>query len=245
MSFLDFLKRTPPLEKHAKRAVNKRAQNLDRMESLHALSRMHSAEAAQALLQRFRFRVDPSIVDQEEKEVAFEGVVALGEVAIEPTREFLLSSDSISWPLKIMNRLLEDSEVCAALLDLLSEMDVEYERDPEKKIQVLGYLGDRQDSRILEAVTRFLDDPNETVRFSTVVAMLAQQVDDGDVSAALIEPLVNRLADEESVRIRDQIAAAFVERSWKVPIGELDRVGNALSDRFRLDRTNRVLSPAG
>ncbi len=243
MSFLDFLKRTPPLEKHAKRATNKRAQNIDRMESLHALSRMNSTEAARALLQRFRFRVDPSIVDQEEKEVAFEGLVALGDVAIEPTREYLLASDSISWPLKIMNRLLDEAEVVVALLDLLSEMDVEYERDPEKKIQVIGYLGDRQDSRILEAVRRFLDDPNETVRFSTVVAMLAQQVEDTDVSAALIEPLVNRLADEESVRIRDQIASAFVERGWKVPIGELDRVGSALSDRFRLDRTNRVLSP--
>lgn len=242
MSFLDFLKRTPPLEKHAKRAANKRVQNIDRMESLHVLARMKSPEAAEALLQRFRFRVDPSIVDQEEKEVAFEGLVTFGDVAVEPTRAFLLQNDSISWPLKIMNRLLPEGEVVGALLDLLSEMDVEYERDPEKKIQVIGYLGDRTDPRVLEAVTRFVEDPNETVRFSTVVAMLAQEVAEDDVSELVIEPLVARIADEESVRIRDQIAGAFVERSWKVPIGDLDRFGSGLSERFSLDRTNRRVS---
>lgn len=242
MSILDFLKRTPPLEKHSKRASNKRAQNIDRMESLHALSRMQSREAVAALLQRFKFRVDPSIVDQEEKEVAFEGIVGAGEVAVEPTRVFLHASDSISWPLKILNRLLDEETVVGELLDLLAQMDVEYERDPEKKIQVLGYLGDRKDRRILGDVTRFLGDPNETVRFSTVTAMLSQEVDAGDVSEHLIEPLLNCLADEESVRIRDQIAAAFIERGWKVPTGELDRVGAALSERYQLDRTNRVLS---
>lgn len=242
MSFLDFLKRTPPLEKHAKRAANKRAQNLDRMESLHALARMDNAEAADALLQRFRFRVDPSIVDQEEKDVAFEGVVGLGELAVEPTRAFLQTSDSISWPLKILNRLLGESDVVGVLLELLADMDVEYERDPEKKIQVIGYLGDRQDARIVQAVRRFLADPNETVRFSTVVAMLGQDVKAEDVSEHLIAPLVAALASEESVRIRDQIAGAFIERAWNVPISDMDRVASALSERYRLDRTNRVLS---
>ena len=94
------------LRKHAKRAANKRAQNPDRWESIQALAAMRSAEAVEALLQRFTIRVDPSIVDQEEKDAVFHGIVEAGEVAVEPVAAFMQGADSISWPLKILEKLV-------------------------------------------------------------------------------------------------------------------------------------------
>ena len=91
MGFFDFLKKKedankgstpPPADKkvagHAKVVADKRAQTYDRMESLQALADVRTAESAAALLKRFSFSIDPSITDQEEKDVAFEGIVAAG-----------------------------------------------------------------------------------------------------------------------------------------------------------------------
>ena len=63
---------------------NRRAQAVDRWEAIQALARMQTPEAVEALLPRFTFYVDPSITDQEEKDAAFEGIVATGEAAVAP-----------------------------------------------------------------------------------------------------------------------------------------------------------------
>src|SRR5687768_3186496 len=125
------------LKKWAERAQNRRAQAIDRWEAIQALVNAKSAEAAEALLPRFTFYVDPSITDQEEKDLAFDGIVATGEVAVAPVVAFLRKADSISWPLKILDRLLPRESVIEKLLELLTGMDTEYERDPQRKIQIL------------------------------------------------------------------------------------------------------------
>src|SRR5215475_2895043 len=81
-------------DKWADRAGDKRAQNYDRQEALHALAEMRTAEAALALMKRFTFNIDPSITDQEEKEIAFQGVVGAGTEAVEPVRQFAAKADS-------------------------------------------------------------------------------------------------------------------------------------------------------
>src|SRR4051812_19490887 len=66
----------------AKVAADKRAQTYDRLEALQQLAEMKSGESAAALMKRFTFVIDPSITDQEEKDIAFQGVVAAGEDAV-------------------------------------------------------------------------------------------------------------------------------------------------------------------
>src|SRR5438552_961100 len=90
-----------PADKWADRAGDKRAQNYDRQEALHALADMKSGDAALALMKRFTFNMDPSITDQEEKEIAFQGVLAAGADAVEPVRQFAAKADSLAWPMKI------------------------------------------------------------------------------------------------------------------------------------------------
>src|SRR5688572_20617356 len=162
------------LKKWAERTANRRAQPIDRYEAIQALANMKSAEAVEALLPRFTFYVDPSITDQEEKELAFGGVLAAGEAAVAPVVAFLAKVDSISWPLKMLDRILSSDAVVEKLIALLAGMDTEYERDPQRKIQILATLEERADPRVAQAAVRFLEDSNETVRFHAAGAVLAQ-----------------------------------------------------------------------
>jgi thioredoxin-like negative regulator of GroEL len=232
MGLLDMFSRKGPgaIRKHAARVGNKRAQNPDRWESIHALAAMRSVEAVEGLLRRFTFRMDPSITDQEEKDAAFHGIVAAGDVAVEPVREFLHRADAISWPLKMLEQLLPPEEVVRELLDLLARMDTEYERDPEKKIQLLAYLEDRQDPRIVPAVTPFLDDVNETVRFHAAGAIFAQN----DPEHAK-EALLDVVAKEESMRVRARILDGFLEREWPIPKERIEAVRPKLPGGWALD----------
>lgn len=228
------------LRKHASRVANKRAQAPDRWDSIRALGQMQSADAVEALLARFTFSVDPSITDQEEKEAAFEMVVGAGEAAVEPVRRFMMEVDSIAWPLKCLDRVLPPEEVTGALLELLTGMDTEYERDPQKKVQTLAALEERRDPRIVEGARRFLDDMNETVRFHAVGALLAQG---GDEEEAVRSALIDTFVGEESTRVRARILDGFVEHGWSVE-GRVDEVREKLPAGYALTAKGEVKKAA-
>ena len=199
------------LKKHVERVANKRAQKHERWESIEVLSADGSDEAIRALLTRFTIRVDPSITDGEEKNLAFHGVVQHGEAALEPVREFLESSETLAWPLKILKEIQSEEDVSTTLLGLLSKMDTEYERDPQKKIDLIASFEERKDPRIVEEVMRFLEDMNETARFHAAGAILAQ-----DEADAAQEALTKAFLVDESVRVRMRILDGFIERGWKL-----------------------------
>ncbi len=253
MGIFDWFGGKSKFERHAARVANKRAQTPDRWESILYLRKQGTAEAAEALLQRFRFRIDPSITDQEEKEAALEGIVAAGQAAVEPVRRFLRRADSIAWPMKCLERLLPEDEVTAELIALLESMDTEYERDPDKKLQVLAALEERRDPRIGPAVLRFLEDVNEAARFHAVSTLLSQlpparQAEgdapsttdgDGPSESEVAEALASLLEREESVRVRSRVLDAFAQRGWS-----LGKRAEALRPRlpagYALDAEGRV-----
>ena len=217
------------VRKHAERVATKRAQAYDRWESIQALSQMHTRESVEALLPRFTFYVEPSITDQEEKDAAFTGIVESGDVGVEPVVAFLKRADSISWPVKMLDKLVEPAVVVGHLLELLAKMDTEYARDPESKIQILTTLAERQDERAAEAVVRFLGDANESARFAAVGAIIGQ-----DAVAAHKAALVSALCDEDSVRVRNRILDALASGGHSVE-PEQARVKARLTQGYTLD----------
>ncbi len=222
------------LQKHLKRVANKRAQKHERWESIQVLASDGSDEALRALLTRFNVRVDPSITDGEEKNAAFLGVVQNGEAALAPVRDFLESSETLAWPLKILKELQTEEEVTTILLEVLAEMDTEYERDPQKKIDVIASFEERKDPRIVEAVTRFLEDMNETVRFYVVGAILAQ--DDPD---AALEAITTALISEESVRVRIRMLDGYIEHNWT--LGDVkDKASKKMPTGYTLGKKGEV-----
>ncbi len=181
----------------------------DRWESIQALVKLDSEEAIEAMLPRFTYYGDPTITDHEEKETIFNAIVARGALAEAPLRRFIAKSESVSWPLKMLERLLPGEQVLELLLALLSKMDTEYERDPQRKLQILAELEQRTGPEILSAVRPFFTDVNETARFHSLGAALAQpnaEQAEAELRAAL--------AREDSMRVKAKILEGFARRSW-------------------------------
>ena len=218
------------LARFARFAADKRAQNYDRMEAIESLARMPSAECAAALLKRFTFHIDPSITDQEEKEVARRGILAAGEAAIEPIREFCQRAESLAWPLRILRELVPPERYAAELVRLLEQFDLDYARNTDPKQQLLAELeAHRIPDGGRHAAERFLDDASEPVRFVAVAATFAQE------DAAATPALVRAIAQEESVRVKNRIAEGLAARGWAAPEESRAALAGALSHAFVLD----------
>ena len=237
MGLFDIFKKTgsspPPATPAAKKVAgpakivgDKRAQTYDRMEAISTLSALRTPEAAQALLKRFQFAIDPSITDQEEKEAAFQGVLGCGVEAVPHVRAFCTKAEVLTWPLRILRELLDDEQYTDALLQLAKSFDTEYSRNVEPKLQVIAGLSEVRGEKVRDCVERFLEDVNETVRFHAVQTTFAQ----GD--AASVPALVKLLESEESMRIKNKVCDGLVNRRWFLPAELLDAARGALRDVY-------------
>ncbi len=236
MGFFDFLRKSNPppagsaapsdkkVAGPAKVAADKRAQTYDRLEALQQLAEMKTAESAAALLKRFSFSIDPSITDQEEKDIAFQGAVAAGKDAVPGVLEFCVKAEALTWPLKILREVLEDDEYREELIELLGRYDTEYARNVEPKLQIIAALEAVVDDDVREAVAPFLEDVNETVRFHAVQTTFAQN------NAACVASLVALLESEESVRIKNKVGEGLSFRGWVIPTELREKTAAALRD---------------
>lgn len=208
------------IDKHAQRVANRRGQAPDRWDSIHALAQIvaqankdaasDKVEAAvAAVLPRFTFYTDPTITDQEEKDLAFRVVLDGGRHGVPAIRAFMQRSEGLIWPLKMLDKLLEPGELTDELLKLLEAMDTEYQRDPQRKLQVLQALEERHDARIATTAVRFLDDANETARYLAVGAILAQED-----AAEHREAVAKILPGEESLRVKTRVLETFAAKGW-------------------------------
>lgn len=218
----------------AKFAGDKRAQNYDRMEALESLARIPSKDAASALLKRFTFHIDPSITDQEEKDVALRGILAAGEDAIEPIRAFCHKAESLAWPLRILKELLPAERYAEEIVRLLETFDVEYARNTDPKQQLLSELEAHKVPGGRAAAERFLEDVAEPVRFVAVAATFAQE------DAAAAPALVKALAAEESVRVKNRIGEGLAARGWAVADADRATLRSALPSAFVVAETGVV-----
>jgi hypothetical protein len=197
--------------KWAEAAGNKRAQNYDRQEALQNLAEMGTPEAVTALLKRFTFKMDPSITDQEEKDVAYNGILHAGERAVDPIRTFAAKAESLAMPMKLLEAILDKDAYVEELIVWLSRWDTEYSKFIDPKLQILSGLGEHQHEKIIVATGRFLQDVDEDTRFLAVGAVLAQD------DSAIVGALLDALEVEESFRVKNKILDGIRGRGWTVP----------------------------
>jgi HEAT repeat protein len=204
------------------------AHAYDRLEAIESLCSIGTADSAAALLKRFSFYIDPSITDQEEKDIAFRGIIAAGKEAIEPIREFCVKAESFTWPIKMLEELLDEDAFVEELLVLLERFDTDYAKKQEPKLQVIAELEGRRREGVRIAVERFLDDFDERVRFHTVATLFSQE------DERVIAPLCHTLVEEESVRVKNRIAEGLASRQWPVSEELVKEVGEALPGGYAL-----------
>jgi HEAT repeat protein len=216
------------LGKLEKLVGTKLSQNYDRQEAIEELSRIGTAASAGVLLKRFTWHMDPSITDQEEKESALRGVVAAGEAALDPIREFCRKAESLTWALKAVREIVPKERYPEELLSLLDQFDTEYVRNPEPKVQLLAALEEYPSEEVRIAVEPFVQDMSEPVRFTAVTTLFAM----GD--AASVPTLVTALEEEESLRVKNRIAQGLGERGWEIPSELADACRRGLPPEFAL-----------
>jgi HEAT repeat protein len=224
-----------PAAKWAEAAGSKRAQAYDRQDAIQELSKLGTPDAVEALLKRFTFQTDPSITDQEEKQLAYEGILKAGkDSAVEPIRAFAAKAESVRQPINLLKELLEEDELVEELVLWLSKWDTEYAKFIDPKLQLLEELGEHVNPRIRPAVEPFLDDFTEQARFNAVTTILAQK----EPEAA--DALMTLLLDEESVRIRTKIADGFAAFGWEVSDEQREPVRKVLPPQFGVDGSGHV-----
>jgi HEAT repeat protein len=190
---------------------NKLSQNYDRQEAIDQLSKNADAASAAALLKRFDWQLDPSITDQEEKELCLRGIVAAGEDALEPLRRYCKKAASLTWPLKVLSDIVPKERITDELLSLLDQFDTEYTRNVEPKVQLLQVLEGHPSEEVRVATEPFLQDAGETVRFTAANTVFA--VNDPASAPAFVA----MLEAEESLRVKNRIAQGLAERAWSIP----------------------------
>ena len=215
-----------------KRAVNKYAQSPDRMKALQSLRDDGSPDALYGLLRRFGMMYDKTIEDEQEKDWVFEVLLEKGPVIIGPIKKYLLSAESISWPLRLLDSVAGKDEELEVLKAVLERHEPGYERDPTKKIQVLNHLASVKDDRVPPLVLPYLADMDEGVRYAAVEALVRHKNEE-----IAREPLLLHFVSEgeDSLRIRIQIAEGFADLAWLVK-GHRGEVEKKLPEQFQLDR---------
>ena len=245
MGMFDFLfdkqkAQSKQIEKLRKKLTNIWLQNPDRNYAAEQLRDIGTPEAITALLGRFKVNVKNTTFDNEEKLYVYDMLVAKGADVIEVIQEHVRNEpNQVNWPMKVLDDLMQGEEMAVFIQDILSGMDVDYERDPEKKEQLILRAQDfAQHTELIIEVSRFTVDDNEPIRFLAVDHCLKRDDD------WAIEALRQNLTLEDSVRILNQVCERFVEKKWVAFDGDDEeirlRIAERLPREYFLDDENLI-----
>jgi HEAT repeat protein len=226
-----------------KRLVTKVTQKFgppeDRQAAAERLFELKTPDALTGLLQRFTVRVDPTIVDDEQKQYVCDAMVEAGQVAVEPLKKFIVHQDSPpTWALKALEQIVPAEDTVTTILEALERIGPKYTRDPDKKITLLRHLEPSEDARIPARILPFLEDPSEDVRIATLAVLQLRP----DESAR--EPVINVLlksVEERSERLRRAAAEALVKAGFSVK-GQRPAVEAALPPGYTIDKEGKIHS---
>jgi hypothetical protein len=202
------------------RTLHKYLQSADRYRAMEALASDGSDEALYGLLRRFGMMYDKTIEDEQEKEWVFDTLVSKGESALPAVKRYLLAADSVSWPLRLLQKIAPNKEAeLEVVAQVLADHEPGYERDPTKKIQLIRHIGAMTHARAVALITPYLKDMDEGVRFAVVESLLLHK----EQEAARQELMAHLFsAAEESLRLHLRIVEGLGEATLPKLDGYLD-----------------------
>ena len=80
------------------------------------------------------------------------GLVAAGDAALEPIRNYCKKAESLNWPLKALREIAPGERFVEEVLSLLDQFDTEYVRNVEPKLQLLKELAEHPSEEVRVAV---------------------------------------------------------------------------------------------
>ena len=194
-----------------KRGRKKEGESAERLEGMQKLREIGSDEAILGLARRFSYVYDKLSEDEQEKEWVCESLIGMGERAVAPLRAYAKGAESLSWPLRVLEKIAGKDTLLAVVDEVLARDEPGYTRNPTRKIQVLTWLGEwkgASDREIAARIVPYLADFDETVRFTAADAV-SHHRDEETLRAPLLDALLR--PEEESRRIKVRAAEVLAD----------------------------------
>lgn len=217
------------LQRLRKKVINRYGQPQDRQQAMKAVADMGTEEAANVLLERFTFRIDQTIVDEDEKRTVCDYLVAFGPVAVGPILKFLETENAPYWPIKALRQIIGDEQTVTHLLEIIDRCEAIFERDIERKILLVQNLREFKDPRVRERLFAFLNDENEELRVQAVEGLMEMGQQE------MVDVMIDRLlAPQESQRVKTAILNLLIDKKWRVKHRK-EEVRKAIPPTFWID----------
>ncbi|MCP4198663.1 MAG: hypothetical protein GY762_16070 [Proteobacteria bacterium] len=202
------------------------------------LARAGNGVAISGLLARFAVNAEPSSEDEREKDWACEALIDIGQTALPQIRHALRTAESVSWMHRTLKQVVTPDEYKKELLEVLADFDTEYERNPDRKLQTIMALSETEGEEITEALIRFLEDVDETVRFRTVGALAKLGCD------LAREPMLKTMCGDESIRVRNEGIDAFSRLGWPTT-GYKKKIEGLLPKGYKHEKSGKIVKLGG
>ncbi len=152
-------------------------------------------------------------------------------MVLEPLKKYLLSADSISWPLRVLDKVVATKdEVVDVLAEVMKRHEPGYERDPTKKIQLHDAPGGDQAARACRRWwLPYLADMDRACATPPSRRCSRRGTRRRRASRCSIVFVSDK---EESLRLRIRIADGFAELGWSLGDRRAE-VEKRLPDAFR------------
>jgi len=187
------------------------------------LAKWRTPEAIYGLLLRFSVNVASETSDEEEK-AHVAGLITddIGAAAIVPIEKYLRREDLVSWPLRLLGKLVPPEDFRARVLKILAALDTHFDQHPERKVEIIHALMDHAEHpEVPDAMTRFLEDTDDTVRLAAA-ELLTRSARPQDIEAIV----TCVLESPDRPRVKGQLLDMLVGR--KLPSSRRDELVKAL-----------------
>ena len=210
-----------------------------RVAAMERLSSWRTPESAAALLRRFTVQTPQASMDLEEKQYAVKLLAQMGDVAVEPILNFLVTEPDVTFPVRALREILPPEQFHKILTDTLDKLSTGYTRWPEAKAVLIGHLSDEAFPQVKDAVLRFLEDEDDDVCIAAIDYL--SRNDDEAEREKLLEIF---LKSDARPRVRGRILDHFCEREWPVK-GYRKRMEEAIALPFYLTSKGTVKRRSG
>jgi hypothetical protein len=206
-----------------------------RQEAMEDLFKMATPEAYAAALKRFTYVCQSLHWDGVEKKWLMDEFKKVGEPAIAPLKQFVLTDDNVNLAFRTLENMLGLDESTGTLLAALHARSPEDYRRTQAKLELIDHLGERKPTAALwEAVAPYLDDHSDDVR-----TKLMEVVEGWNFEAAA--PGVARLLADETLSARVHRQAAKCLCALKVKLSPIPALPAAAAEDFSIDGDGQVV----
>jgi hypothetical protein len=199
------------VDRYVKKLTNAYVQTHDRIRMIELLADVGTDDALYGILKRFTFRTEASIVDEDEKELAYKYLVRAGASALLPIERFVDGHEAVYWPIKALHEIAGIDAAVELLLKVLDRSEERLGRVNEQKTQLVSNLRDFNHPRVLARLQVLVTDEDEDVRIMAMDGLMTYGED------IAMQPAVRLLLDsEESAKVKMVLLEQLIELGWSL-----------------------------